>query len=52
MMNETSNESTETDQYDKSNGSTTLADEQKPSNLSEGSNKPSPEKVSFRVTQS
>lgn len=41
----------ETEVYDSRHGRTTLNDEQKPSGLSEGSNKPSPEKTSFKVTQ-
>lgn len=40
------------DNYDSKYGKSTLADTQKPTNLSEGSNKPSPEKTSFRITQS
>lgn len=42
----------ECDEYDRAHGSRTLTDEQKAANLSEGANKASPEKVSFRITQS
>lgn len=40
------------EQYDSKHGRTSAADEARLVNLSEGSNKPSPEKVSFRVTAS
>lgn len=42
----------ECDAYDSKHGTRTLADEQKLVNLSEGANKPSPEHVSFKITQS
>lgn len=41
----------ETDEYDKRHGKTTLADEQRLSGLTESSNKPAPEKTSFRITR-
>lgn len=40
----------ETEEYDKKHGVRTLADEQKSAGLTEASNKPAPEKVSFKVT--
>lgn len=41
----------ETDQYDSRHGRTTLNDEQKPSGLQEGSNKPPSQDQSFRITR-
>lgn len=40
----------ETEEYDKTHGTRTLQDEQKAVGLSEASNKPAPEHVSFKVT--
>jgi hypothetical protein len=42
----------ECEEYDRTHGKATLADEQKAANLSEAANKPSPHPVSFKITLS
>jgi len=51
-MSESTGPVDETEKYDSAHGHSTLKDEQKPSGLSEGSNKPAEEKPAFKITTS